>query len=397
MHHCAPIRINRSAAETCDIFDEASADAELERSVRDIYQPLVEKIQWVTERNNTVKLSLAIDGYTLSALVRCAPAFVDKVKELSSSKSVEWLSVPYNNSLSIFYSDDAFKEEVARTRELLSSHFGVQSPVLLAAPAFEPGMVGLAPSMGFRGVVLNSELSNAYPVTFDRGEDLVVFATDPIISEAVTRRFGAGEAALTVNELIAMINRAPGDTVVLGFPLDIFKWHREASVQEFFQEFLTVAANNGQLFHPTDLIDRIRGNEATTLRQPPRLVSNSPCWLGNDLQRRAFMAAKELDEATGELVDSSSRHMLMQLLNARHFAHMSHSDEDLVSPYVSPQEAFIFYMDALNYLRTRISGEPVKEDDKAPRIVEAERQHPTTPAWALNEQSRYKENTHSHI
>ena len=226
---------------------------------------------------------------------------------------------------------------------------------------------------------------------------MVIVSVDQMIRDTIVHRFGAGYVALNVEEFIAMINRASGDTVVVGLPLEIFKWHREAGIIQFFETFLSIAAGQNRLVHIRERIADTGKYPAAEFAPSHSVAFDHSRWLGNDLQRQAFMAAKDLDEPTTNLVDSGARRALMQLLNAGHYSNMSRLAAYQENPYLSPQDAFSVYMGALESLKRYLKTAVVREDDQAARSVEAERQHTTTPAWALSEQSRYKENTHSHI
>jgi len=103
-----------------------------------------------------------------------------------------------------------------------------------------------------------------------------------------------------------------------------------------------------------------------------------------------------LNQATAHLVDHHDRRMWLQLLSADHFASMSNR-ESISNSYLSAHEAHERFNEALRLLGMRAATAPVNEIDTAAKAVEAGRQHPTTPNWAVQEQSRYQQITHSHI
>jgi len=102
-----------------------------------------------------------------------------------------------------------------------------------------------------------------------------------------------------------------------------------------------------------------------------------------------------LNEATKNRQDENIRKSWLQLLSSDYFLHMSSSDPGLSKPYLSAHEAFASYKHALHQLQKSLENAPVLEDDKL-KAVESERQHPTTPTWAIQEQSKYQEATRTH-
>ena len=391
---CPKLRPVSPDESTLDFSEQAATQAGLEKAAHEVYERLIEMIRRVTDRNTGVKVAFATSGEVLQAMVKSFPAIIDRFRELTSLNSVEWLGMPYHNSLSLLFSDEAYREEVIRHRDLLQDIFFVQPGVLLAAPVFDASLVSLASGLGFKAVIMTPEESVKFPISIGT-ESMIVMSADDGVGKALTR-FG-GDLKSAVQELVSSINRAPGDTVVICISADHLASHHDNGLLKFLEEFLSLAAGQDRLVHPGEVVSRIRMRDDPQLPQFPGMTSNGTRWLSTDLQREAFMAAKDLDDSTKDLVDTNTRHALMGLLNAGHYASMSSTTADLSGTYLSAQEAFSYYMSALQSLRRIVDASAVKVDDSAAKSVEATRQHTTTPAWALNEQSRYNENTQSHI
>ncbi|MGC3943395.1 MAG: hypothetical protein QM762_02480 [Chryseolinea sp.] len=397
MSHCAKLRFVGPDEKTIEFIDQSATQNELKAITSDVYVPVLDMIRKIIDRYTGVRIAFSSPGSTLQAVAHNSPAIIDSIRELVNFKAIEWLGMPYNNSISLLYSDEAFREEVIRSNELLYEFFGVQPRVLLASPVFAPSMMHQTSELGFDALLLRPNIASGQTVLKDSSEDIMVLVADSIISDAITYRFGAGEVTLTVCELVAMVNRAPGDTVVIGIPMEAFRLHHGSNILRFFEEFISLAASHDRLALPSEAVREMSAHDFSDPRQLIELSMTKSHLLTNDLQKEAFAAAKELDDATRDLVDNSARHALMQLLNAEYYSSMSHSCANLSGPYLSPQEVFGIYMSALQSLSRVVSASAVKENETAAKSVEAMRQHPSTPTWALNEQSRYQENTHSSI
>ncbi|MEJ1239499.1 hypothetical protein WBG78_15285 [Chryseolinea sp. T2] len=402
MSHRPRLRSLSQEEATADVFDDAATVQELINLAHDVYIPVTSMLKKLVMRNTGVKIGFAASGSCLSDLKASAPAVIDAWRGLTEMDVIEWLAIPYNNSLSLLFSDEAFREEVTRGDDLVYEYFGVQPNTLLGSPVSDSSISRLATAMGFKALVqkVKVPIDSKVPVesiVLDEN-DLINVSIDHVIRDTIVHRFGAGDAAISIEEFIAMINRVSGDTVVVGLPIEVFKWHRDAGILQFFESFLSIAAGQNRLVSISqqiaDVTEEYRHHNSPLSNS---IASDHSPWLGNDIQRQAFMAAKDLDEPTAHLADPAARRALMKLLNVHHFINMSHSLAGLDNQYLSPQEAFACYMGALESLKRFLNNSVVREDDKGAKSMEAERQHPTTPAWALNEQSRYKENTHSHI
>jgi len=83
-------------------------------------------------------------------------------------------------------------------------------------------------------------------------------------------------------------------------------------------------------------------------------------WLGNDLQRDAFDTLKSLEKNIAGLKDPTLENSWSYLQTSDHFYYMSTKKGDdgkvhhYFSPYPSPYEAFINYMNVLSDLTLRV-------------------------------------------
>jgi hypothetical protein len=381
--------------ESPEIIDQVATQKVVETLAHDVYAPLNRMLIQRVESDSSIKFAMAISGQAMELLTTYAPEVMDGLKVLNDTGSVEWMAFPYNNSLSAVVSDDVYREEVTRHSDVLYENFGVRPKTLLAAPFFAPSMTRMALAMGFESILVKNDAWPGTSVMVDAHSDLVVLGTDPAIGDAVVHQFGAGEATLTLEDWTALINRASSDTVVVGIPLDVFETHRESGIGGFIEAFLARAAQQQKLTLPGDVV-RSTPHEISGTFESNNFLASSEQWLGSELQRQAFADAIALNDLTAHLVDHHERKLWLQLLSSEHFTNMS-AGGSMSNSWLSPHEAFAHYSAALRALGNRAATLPVNENGTAAKAVEAERQHPTTPNWAVQEQSRYKQVTHSHI
>jgi alpha-amylase len=378
---------------TTDIVDHAATERSIQKNTNDLYEPVIEMLLKVITACPQTKIALAVSGQMLEQLSKHAARMLDTLKRLHETGKIEWLGVPYNNSLSARISQEVYREEVIRNNDMLYQYLGTRPKVLLATPLFEPSMVSLAASMGFEALLIKPGVCTGRSVVRDITNEVVILSADKALTSAISQHFGAGEATLTTDEFVEKINAASDATVVMGFSFDVFHSHRDAGILAFFEKLLSHAAKEGKLVHPSEAIHQYV--ELMQWRAPLTLDYSS--WLGNELQRDALANAQALNEATKNRKDENIRKSWLQLLSSDYFLDMSSSDPGLSKPYLSAHEAYATYIDALHHLQKSLENAPLLEDEKLIRAVESERQHPTTPTWALQEQSKYQEATRTHL
>jgi alpha-amylase len=393
LHLCTKLStVHEQPGSEFNPVDVNETRKETELWVHDVYNPVNEMLMQLISASPDVKIALAISGHALEMLAQHAPVALQSLTKLNESGAIEWIALPYNNSISVLISREAYSQEVIRHKELLYKHFGVEASILLSTPFFEPSIPELGSAMGFKGLIVKPESWPGQSVVFDETNNISLLGTDRDIPDAVTHHFGAGRSAMRVDDLIAMMNDTRDEICVVGFSSGIFQIHQRSGIYSILSDFITQAALDQKLLHPSDVI-----GEEDTYRLPRLIMkpaSDVTAWLGNEVQKEALASAKELDALSNDLVDESYRIELMQLLAADHFLNMSSRATRLTNPYLSPAEVFNNYMKALTNLKRRMQGAQTRDDDQPAKTVEAERQHITTPVWVLQEQTKYKEVSH---
>lgn len=396
VHHQFEYRSLKEEQDVLDLIDHDATKMTLSTRLSDVYAPVTEMLLKMA-KSRMCTIALGISGQTLELFARHAPDLIITLKSLNETGMIEWLAVPYNDSIAALVSEDAYREEITRVNDILYEQFGVHPRVLLATPFFESSMVRLAGTMGFEALLLKDDVWPGAPLVYDDVNELFVLATaDRMVTNAITMHFGPGESTLKMEELIAAINRAIGHTVVIGFSFDLFAEHRNAGILSFFESFLAHAAEQRKLVSVSALLqDNALHTELPKL--PLDLVLKEGFDKNNEMLSDALAAVSALDAPTRNLVDGRIRESWRQLLSAEHFVRMSSARAAFSSHYLSSQDAFKNYMETLDVLRAYLATAAHINDDQGSKADEAARHHPTTPNWAVQEQARYQQVTHSHL
>ena len=182
---------------------------------------------------------------------------------------------------------------------------------------------------------------------------------------------------LTAEKYVSWLTAADGEIVNLFMDYETFGEHQSAGTGIF--DFL--AALPGQVFANSDF-EFLTPKEAAAKHQPvaplhvPYPISwadeerDLTAWLGNELQNEAFEELYKTREKVNALKDEALIHDYNCLQASDHFYYMCtklFADGDIHSyftPYATPYEAFINYMNVLSDFILRVDNEYEKQKGK---------------------------------
>lgn len=331
------------------------------------------------------KLSLSISGVFLEQAERFNPRVIESFQRLVKTGKVELLSSPYHHSLAFFYDRLEFARQVQLHRDTLRRLFGAETKVLANTElAYNDELAAWAETQGFRGV-----LAEGWDAVLDwRGPNYVYRPQG-------TKHIGLLLKNYRLSDDIAF---RFSDRTWTGWPLTAEKYHnwlteatREDPLVNLFMDYETFGehqwAESGIFEFFEHMVARwldVPGNtfytvsEALEAHQPagelsmPHTVTwadserDLTAWNGNDLQREAL---KYLYALGPDILRSGDEQLVKDwraLQTSDHFYYMCtkwFTDGDVhayFSPYESPYDAFLYYMNAIRDLRWRLSAHRYK-------------------------------------
>lgn len=324
------------------------------------------------------KLSLSITGTVLEQLERWSPETLKSFQKLTETGRVEIVAETYHHSLAFFYSRAEFESQVAMHREKIEQLFG-QTPRVFRNTelAYNNELARWADQAGYRAV-----LAEGWDPTLGWRSPNYVYrptATDNIrllmknykLSDDIAFRFGNQaweEWPLTADKFSHWLSE---DTKATNFNLfmdyETFGEHQwsESGIFDFLQRlpaewyktpghsFMTVSEAADSI--PT--VGEVDIPQTVTWADTERDLS---AWLGNAMQQEAITALYDLQESIMATGDWALIEDWRRLQTSDHFYYMCtkwFSDGDIhayFSPYESPYEAYINFMNAYHDLRARL-------------------------------------------
>jgi alpha-amylase len=340
------------------------------------YRPALDRLEESLHRFPDFQFSLSITGTFVEQAEQAAPDVLTRLQRLVRTGRVALVGETYYHSLAFLLPPPELAEEVDLHAEMLRARFGVRPKVLrMTELAFSDELARFAEGRKFSGMLaegwegLLQGRSPNHVYCAAAAPTLSLLLRNYRLSDDVGFRFSSkewNEYPLLSEKYARWIAESPGDICGLFMDFETFGEHHKAEtgILNFLSALPEAIAQRGGIgwatveealnFHPVGPVDApVTTSWADTNR-------DLGAWLGNDLQRSAFEAAKKLGLLVRSTGDPQLREDWRKLLTSDHFYYMyvSGHGADLgvhqyFSSYGSPYDAYANYMNALTDLRQR--------------------------------------------
>ncbi len=322
------------------------------------------------------RLSLSVTGTFLEQARLAAPDVIDRIRSLYATGRVALLAETYYHSLAFLVPPPELAEEVAMHRAMLRREFGAEPAVLrMTELAYSDDLARFAETERFHGMlaegwegVLKGQ-APTYAYCAAPAPTVLLLLRHYPLSDDVGFRFSSPswpEHPLTADKYARWLAATPGEVVGLFMDFETFGEHHPArsGILEFLSALPREVRHHRHLEWAT-VEEAIRTTPHAPLSVPYTMSwadqnRDLGAWLGNDLQRSAFEAAKKVGVVARQANDPAILEDWRKLLTSDHFYYMyvSGHGADLgvhqyFSSYESPYDAYANYMNALTDLRRR--------------------------------------------
>ncbi|MCA9325682.1 glycoside hydrolase family 57 protein [Candidatus Saccharibacteria bacterium] len=392
LHVHQPYRVRHYTAldtgKTHDYFDadydhQTSNERILKKVAEKSYLPTNKRLLKLLEHHPEFKLSLSITGTVLEQLEKWSPDVLRSFQDLVKTGRVEIVAETYHHSLAFFYSRPEFEIQVDMHKAKVMELFGVEPAVFRNTElSYNNDIAAWAEQAGYKGVLAEGwdpvlDWRSANYVYRPTGTDHIkLLMKNYKLSDDIAFRFGDREWAewpLTADKFAHWLSET-GDATNFDLFMDYetFGEHQweDSGIFEFLETlpaewlkgeghtFMTVS-EACDAFEPVDEIDV---QFTTTWADTERDLS---AWLGNKIQQQSIHALYDLQDSILHTGDLALIEDWRRLQTSDHFYYMCTkwwNDGDIhayFSPYDSPYEAYINFMNAYHDLRFRLSEKGV--------------------------------------
>lgn len=368
-----------------DYFDEQdqNTDRNNERVLRKVadksYRPMNTLLEKLLNKHPDFKVSLSITGTFIEQAEKWAPDVLDSFKRLVATGQVEIVSETYYHSLAFFYSREEFERQVEIHRQKIRELFGVETSVFRNTElAYNDELAQWADRYGFKGILAEGwdpilEWRSPNHVYKPHGTDNIsLLLKNYRLSDDLAFRFSnkAWEQwPLTADKYSDWANASISDSPLINLFMDYetFGEHQwaDTGIFDFFESFVGKWLENPDHTFYT-VSEAIDANPAEHTISMPHTVTwadserDLTAWLGNSMQQEALRHLYALEEDIVRSGDVSLIHDWRNLQTSDHVYYMCtkwFTDGDVhayFSPYESPYDAFLYFMNALRDVRYRM-------------------------------------------
>ena len=330
----------------------------------------------IEKTHGRFRMTLSISGTVIEQMQHHRPDVLKSFQELVATGSVELLAETYYHSLAILHSKKEFERQVERHLETLESVFHVRPRVFRNTELiYNNAIAAQAETMGFDGImaegvpwVLNGQSPNhVYRAPYVTR--LKTLLRNSPLSDDLGFRFSDqnwSEWPLTPEKFAGWVKQAPGDVVNLFMDYETIGEHqwKDSGVFEFWERLPEVVLDQGiHWVTPGEVVDLFSATREYDCHWPTSWADaerDLSAWTGNVMQQEAIAKIHRLEEEVLAAKDPDLAHVWAKLQTSDHFYWMSTkggtdgSVHQYFSPYSTPYDAYIYFMNALGDLQVRL-------------------------------------------
>lgn len=342
------------------------------------YYPTLRLFQELVHEHPEFKVSLSLSGTFIDQMLAWEPELLNIIRSLVSSGNCELVAENYYHSLAFFYDKDEFAAQVELHKHKIQELFEVTPTAFRNTEmSYNNDIAYWADKAGYEVVlsegwdpVLGWRSPN-FVYKPSHTENIKLLTKNYKLSDDLAFRFGNQsweEWPLTTEKYVSWLNTAWDQPLInLFMDFETFGEHQWADTGIFdFLRALPKEWLKSEDHTYMTVSEAARTFDAKDTIDTPHTVTwadterDLTAWLGNAMQTNSIQALYDLGNDIKQLGDEALLQDWRKLQTSDHFYYMCtkwFSDGDVhayFSPYNSPYEAFITYMNAFHDLQARI-------------------------------------------
>lgn len=379
--------------------DESESDLNnkriLEKVARKSYLPANAILLDLLNKYPEFKISFSLSGIFLEQCEKYLPEVIESFRKLVKTGRCEILAETYYHSLAFLHSRSEFRRQVQMHRKKIKQLFGVEPKVFRHTELIYNNDVAYeVEGLGFKAILAEGAdhilgwRSPNFLYKPKGTRDIKLLLKNYKLSDDIAFRFSEKswkEWPLTTPKFAQWVSAINGNGEVVNLFMDYETFGEHQWEDTGIFEFLK-ALPEEILRHPDNGF--VTPSEAADLYNHvaeldiPHFVSwadterDLSAWLSNPMQHDAMQKIYELERVILSLDDPEITDDWRKLQTSDHFYYMCtkwFADGDVhtyFSPYESPYEAFISYMNVLNDLKLRIETKQNEKDEAKKKFSE---------------------------
>ena len=337
------------------------------------------------EKHPEFRIAFSISGIALEQFEEYAPEVLESFKRLVATGRVELLSETYYHSLAFIRSPHEFREQVRMHDDKINALFGVTPYVFRNTELiYRNDIAAQVADMGYLGMLMEGAdhllgwRKPTYVYHAKNDPALRLLLKHYKLSDDIAFRFGNRDWEswpLTAPKFASWVHAHHGDGQVVNLFMDYetFGEHQweDTGIFDFVRALPSalLAHQDTTFMTPTEALSTyapVGEIDAPQYVSWADIERDLSAWQSNPIQHDALRALHDLERDVKETKDEALLRDWRRLSTSDHFYYMCtkwFQDGDVhkyFSPYDSPYEAYIAYMNVLNDVRLRIQSIPVE-------------------------------------
>ncbi|TGM86757.1 glycoside hydrolase family 57 protein [Leptospira licerasiae] len=339
----------------------------------------------IREFKEDFQVSFSISGTAIEQFKLWYPEVLDQFKKLADTGCVEFLSETYYHSLSSLYSEKEFARQVLKHRKTIRKELGILPQAFRNTELIYSNQIAhLVRKMGYTLMLMEGVdrllgwRSPNFMYQSKSEPGLKLLTKNYRLSDDIAFRFSEktwSDFPLSADKFSNWVHSLAGSGTFVNLFMDFetFGEHQwaESGVFEFLKH-LPSAINK----HP-DFKFRTVSCAAERNHSLGEIDTDDPvswadmerdlsAWLGNSMQKQAVEALYALEDRVHAMGDEEILDTFGKLQTSDHFYYMCtkyFNDGDVhkyFSPYGSPYEAYVYFMNVLQDFKQRITPPKIR-------------------------------------
>lgn len=355
----------------------------LSRVAEKCYLPANEMIlRLIEDQKGAFKVAYSLSGVFIEQLEQHRPDVLESFQRLAKTGCVEFLAETYHHSLASVYSKEDFHAQVKLHEDKINQYFGQQPKVFRNTELIYSNEIAAeVERLGYKGILsegVNWYLNGRTPNQVYRAPNVNSIKTllkNHKLSDDIAFRFGNEvweHHPLSVEKYVNWVKSQEGEVVNLFIDYETIGEHKweDTGIFEFWSKLPSAAIEQNIGFKTP--LECIEGSVVKEIYDIPKEISwadterDLSAWNGNEMQKEALQKVYALAPFIALSENADLLSVWRKLQTSDHFYYMStkHENDGAVhsyfSPYNSPYDAYIYYMNVLSDLEIELKKEGVE-------------------------------------
>lgn len=373
-----------------EYFDEESNKSIMQKVAQKCYLPATELLyKLIMQHKGKFKISFSISGTALDQFELYAPEVLINFKKLATTGAVEFIAETNLHSLSSIKSPEEFKDQVILHTQRIHSLFGQRPKTFRNTEmVYSNKIARIVADLGFEVMLVEGAgsvlgwRSPHYLYNSSAAPELKLLLRNYQLSDDISFRFSQQswkEWPITADKYVGWLQAIPNNQKIINLFMDFetfgeHQW-KETGIFDFLKCFPRKILSTPQFkfVTPSEAARKMKPVAPLTVPKPISWADEArdlSAWLGNDLQKEAFNNLYRLEKKIKKCDDPFIIRDWEYLQTSDHFYYMCTKGmadgkvHDYFTPYASPFEAFVNYMNVLKDFELRVNKYIKKKEVK---------------------------------